>query len=365
MEKPKGRKLRTGYTTGACAAAASKAAAQALLNQKPVDAVTITLPKGQQVTFQLERCDLETDWAECSIIKDAGDDPDVTHGAEIVARVAWSKEPGLALEGGVGVGVVTRQGVGLTVGGPAINPVPQQMITASVEEAVGHLNGSKGLRVTISVPKGEELAKKTLNARLGIIGGISILGTTGIVRPFSTSAWRASVLQAISVAAANECPQIVLTTGGRSEKYAMALLPDLQEVAFVEMGDFVGAAVRQAVKHKMQKVTICGMIGKLSKMAQGVVQTHASGSSVDTVFLSELAAEVGAPAEVCDQIRGNPTARFFSEKIQELGLTKAAHDRICELTCQHLRAYVKNALALECILTDFEKGEVLGRASLG
>ena len=370
MEKPKTRKLRTGYTTGSCAAATSKAALQALINQLPVESVTITLPKGQLVTFKLERCEVTEDWAECSTIKDAGDDPDATHGAEIVSRVSWSDEPGLHIEGGVGVGIVTRQGVGLPVGGPAINPVPRQMITYSIEDVVGPLDdkprlpaGKRGITTTISVPKGEEIAKKTLNARLGILGGISILGTTGIVSPFSTAAWRASTLQAIDVAAANGAKHIALTTGGRSEKYAMKLLPELPEVAFIEMGDFVGAAVKEAVKQKIGRVSICGMIGKLSKMATGTIQTHASGSAVDTVFLSQIAAEVGAPPEVCEEVRGNPTARFFSEKMQELNLTEAAHTRICELVCMHLRAYIKNAASIECILTDFEQGTVLGRAN--
>ena len=364
VEKPKGKKLRHGYTTGSCAAAASKAAAGVLIQQQRVDEVEITLPRGQKTSFKLQRCDWGPDWAECSVIKDAGDDPDATHGAEIVAWVAWTEDPGLHLQGGPGVGVVTKRGIGLPVGEPAINPVPREMIRYSVEEVTNGQLQTKGLDVTISVPKGEEMAKKTLNARLGIIGGISILGTSGIVVPFSTAAWRASVLQSIGVAAANGCNHIVLTTGGRSEKYGMRLQPHLPEEAFIEMGDFVGAALRQAVKQGMEKATICAMIGKLSKMAVGTVMTHAAGSSVDTAFLAQVAGELGAPAEVCDEIRENPTARFFSETVAELGIGEAAHTRICELVCYHLRAYIKNALAVECIMTDFEKGEVLGRASL-
>jgi len=364
VEKPKGKKLRHGYTTGSCAAAASKAAAGVLIQQRRADEVEITLPRGQKTSFKLQRCDWGPDWAECSVIKDAGDDPDATHGAEIVARVAWTDDPGLHLKGGPGVGVVTKRGIGLPVGEPAINPVPREMIRYSVEEATNGQLKKRGLDVTISVPQGEEMAKKTLNARLGIIGGISILGTSGIVVPFSTAAWRASVLQSIGVAAANGCKHIVLTTGGRSEKYGMRLLPHLPEEAFIEMGDFVGAALRQAVRQGMEKATICAMIGKLSKMAVGTVMTHAAGSSVDTAFLAQVAGELGAPPEVCDEIRDNPTARFFSETVAELGIGEAAHTRICELVCFHLRAYIKNALEVECIMTDFEKGEVLGRASL-
>ncbi|MSQ27727.1 MAG: cobalt-precorrin-5B (C(1))-methyltransferase, partial [Dehalococcoidia bacterium] len=175
--------MRTGYTTGACATAAATAATQALLEQRVVDRVTIHLPAGQDATFALAACRFDRQSAQCSVIKDAGDDPDVTHGAEISARVDFSERPGIELCGGVGVGVVTRPGLGLEVGGPAINPVPRSMILAHVASVAGAESAPRGLRVEIAVPRGEELAKKTLNGRLGIIGGISILGTTGIVQP--------------------------------------------------------------------------------------------------------------------------------------------------------------------------------------
>jgi cobalt-precorrin-5B (C1)-methyltransferase len=182
------RGMREGFTTGACATAASVGATRALIRQEPVEAVTIHLPAGRDATFALAGCELSQQQARCGVIKDAGDDPDATHGAEIISTVSWGDKPGLNLTGGSGVGVVTRPGLGLDVGGPAINPVPRRMISEHVAAEAGDLLDTRGLRVEISVPRGEEIARKTLNARLGILGGISILGTTGIVKPWSTAA---------------------------------------------------------------------------------------------------------------------------------------------------------------------------------
>src|ERR671917_1094932 len=202
MLKVKGGKLRTGWTTGACASAAAKAAARALATGEPQTRVDIKLPKKgeeRRVEFPVERCDLDGggSWAEAVVVKDAGDDPDVTDGAHLTARVSWKDQPGLDLDRGEGVGLVTKPGLGLEVGGPAINETPRRMISYSVREAVDP--SRRGVRVVISVPGGEGMAEKTTNARLGIVGGISILGTTGIVRPFSTAAWAASVVQAVNV----------------------------------------------------------------------------------------------------------------------------------------------------------------------
>ncbi len=244
--------LRTGWTTGTCAAAAAKAATTALATGEIQETTEIGLPDGRRVRFGVDECALTPTQAEAVVVKDAGDDPDVTHGARLTATVRWRAEPGLELDGGVGVGVVTKPGLGLELGGPAINPVPRAMITQSVGEAVDL--SQQGVRVVISVPDGERMARKTTNARLGIIGGISILGTTGIVRPFSTASWRASVEQAISVLAAQGEDTVVLCTGGRTEKGAMRLLPHMPEVCFVEVGDFTGAALRRAVEYGLARV---------------------------------------------------------------------------------------------------------------
>ncbi len=355
------RGLRTGFTTGACASAAAKAAVRALLSQALVDEVAISLPVGVDATFQITACDVGPDECRCAVIKDAGDDPDVTHGAEICATVRWADQPGVHLRGGTGVGTVTLPGLGLEVGGPAINPVPRRMIIQTVTAEAGSRLAERGIEVEISVPRGEELARKTLNGRLGILGGISILGTTGIVRPWSTASWRASVEQAIDVAAANGQPHIVLTTGGRSEKYAMALLR-LPDMAFVEMGIFTGHALNRCVERGIERVTLAGMIGKFSKLAQGHFQTHVAGNQVDPVFLADLALKCGADSVLLEQIRGANTARHVQELMQSANLA-TFFDVIARLVAEGSAEYVRGRLAVEAILFDFD-GAILGRADV-
>lgn len=310
--------LRSGWTTGTCSAAAAKAAATALLTQQPQTRVEVTLPGGQVVPFDVARCEFDERRAEAVVVKDAGDDPDVTHGAHLTATVRWADQ--LVLEGGIGVGVVTKPGLGLEVGGPAINPVPRHMITQAVREVVG----DRGLRVVISVPDGEQRARKTTNARLGILGGISILGTTGIVRPFSTASWRASVVQAVQVMAAQDLGTLVLATGGRTEKAAMRLLPDLPEVCFVEVGDFTGAALTKAKELGLSDVVFIGMVGKLTKLAGGVLMTHYTRSRVSLDVLARL-----TPGPLAEQVRQANTARHAYEIWAREGLLRPCGDLLC------------------------------------
>ncbi len=355
----KRRGMRTGFTTGACATAAATAATQALLSRRCPGEVTVHLPAGSEATFTLHRCDLTGDACTCSVIKDAGDDPDVTHGAEVCATVSWGVHLGIELRGGVGVGVVTRPGLGLEVGGPAINPVPRRMITEHVTAAAGDALATRGLVVEIAVPNGEQLAKKTLNGRLGIVGGISILGTTGIVQPWSTAAWRASVEQAVDVAVANGQSHIVLTTGGRSEKFAMTLL-GLPEIAYVEMGIFTGQALKRCVERGVRRVTLGGMVGKYAKLAQGHFQTHVAGNQVDPLFLAEVALECGAPQPLAESIRAANTARH----VQELVLASALpgfFQRLTQMVADRSVHYIKGRCEVEAVLFDFD-GTVMGRA---
>lgn len=356
------RGLRTGYTTGACATAAAKAATQVLLTSRPVRQVTIRLPIGREACFTLHRCQRQGEGVLCSVIKDAGDDPDVTHGAEICASVRWVETPGVWIKGGEGVGIVTRPGLGLEVGAPAINPVPRRMIDQHVREVVGERLATRGLEVTVSVPGGEVLAKRTLNPRLGIVGGISILGTTGIVRPFSTAAWRASVLQAIDVAAANGVDHVVLTTGSRSERFAMAALAGLglPELAFVEMGEFAGAALRRCRERRIPRVTVCGMIGKFAKMAQGHAMTHVAGNQVDFAFLAGLAAAAGAPPAVVAAIRAANTARHVQELCLAAGVEKFFTE-VARQVCHQAAIWSGGACEVDAILFDFD-GRILARA---
>jgi cobalt-precorrin-5B (C1)-methyltransferase len=316
------------------------------------------LPNRQRITFSLARCEAQRPGMLCSIIKDAGDDPDCTHGAEIVAYVELRGDSGILIEGGEGVALVTKPGLGLEVGTHAINPVPRRNITEMVLE---ELEGSAhpGARVVIRVPGGEELAKQTSNARLGLLGGISILGTTGIVKPYSTAAYKASVVQAIDVAKERGISHIVVTTGGKSESYAMQLFPELPQEAFIQMGDFVGTALRHAAKRGIERATIVGMIGKLSKMANGKMQTHQAGSDVNLDLLAECAGEVGASEALCAEIRKANTARHVLELCSAAGHTTIAR-RVCERAVQHGKRHAGGTLDVHAVMVDFN-GTLLGR----
>jgi cobalt-precorrin-5B (C1)-methyltransferase len=236
-----------------------------------------------------------------------------------------------------------------------------------LREHLGALLGDRiverGLEVTIEVPRGEELARKTLNGRLGIVGGISILGTTGIVVPYSTAAWRASVEQAIDVAAANGQRHVVLSTGGRSEQFAMKLRPELPEVAFVEMGEFTGHCLKRAARLGLKRVSMSGMIGKMSKIAQGHFMTHVAGNQVDPAFLADVAAECGAAPELVAAVREANTARHVQELCLAAGL-RAVFPRLAELVCARSADLVKRALDVDCYIFDFD-GTLLGEAHIG
>jgi cobalt-precorrin-5B (C1)-methyltransferase len=338
--------LRTGWTTGACAAAAAKAATTALHTGEIQHTVEIGLPSGQRVRFAVDACTLTPDrTAEAVVVKDAGDDPDVTHGARLTATVRWRTGPGIELDGGVGVGVVTKPGLGLELGGPAINPVPRAMITQAINEVVDLTQ--RGIQVIISVPDGEKMARKTTNARLGIIGGISILGTTGIVRPFSTASWRASVEQAIAVLAAQGEDTVVLCTGGRTEKGAMKLLPQLPEVCFVEVGDFTGAALRRAVEHQLTRIIFVGMAGKLTKLAAGVLMTHYTRSKVSTDLLKDITLATGGDRDLAERVANANTARHAAELWDEAGLLPAAGRELCARAARVLRRFSAEAASQE------------------
>lgn len=351
---------RTGFTTGACSAAAAKAAALGLLTGAVPSTVSARLPNGQEVSFPVidglvtgEGVDR---MAHAVIVKDAGDDPDATHGAHMTAdvRLLPHRRSEIVLKGGIGVGIVTKPGLGLEIGGPAINPVPQRNIRENVAAVAGELLAHDGLEITLSVPDGEERARKTLNARLGILGGISILGTTGIVRPYSTAAFRASVVQAVDVAATQGQTHVVFTTGGRTEKFAMRELPELDESCFVQMGDFVKAAFATAVKRKMTQVTVGAMVGKLTKMCQGLAVTHAWKAEVDRDILAASAQEVGAPADLVEEIRAAETARFAAERLAALGLAEAFHRRLAGKAIQSLKTQYPGNYRLSVLVCDFE-----------
>jgi cobalt-precorrin-5B (C1)-methyltransferase len=256
---------------------------------------------------------------------------------------------------------VTQRGLELPPGSPAINPVPQRMIAEGVGIALatGTAFPEPGVEVTVSIPGGEELAKRTLNARIGIKGGLSILGTTGVVRPMSTASWRASVVQSIDVAAANHIEHIVLTTGGRSERFARRLYPQLPEMAFVQMGIFTGDSLKRAVERRVRRVTICGMIGKIAKLAAGQLQTHVAGGGVDVAFLASLARDAGAEPALAAAIAGANTARHVEELVDAASFSEF-YRGLAQRTARVCNDSVGGQLDLEVALVDFD-GRILAR----
>ncbi len=359
-EKKRKGILRTGYTTGTTATAATKAALAALVSGRPVDQVTVSLPKGRTATLKIAWMKTEGERVTCAAVKDGGDDPDVTHGAEICSTVSFSENAGaINIDGGKGVGRVTKPGLGLAIGRAAINPTPMKMLVQAVNEVARDALKDKGVDVVISVPKGEELASKTDNPRLGIMGGISILGTTGIVLPYSTASFAASIRQRLDVAIAMGADTAVLTTGGRSEDFAKALFPSLPEHSFVQMGDFAGYSVKQCAMKKIKKVVIAGFIGKLTKMAMGVKQTHVRGSHVSLDFMAGLAEQCGAPSSVIAEIKKANTARHAGEIVARNNVP-GYFALLCKKVHEHMSEHTKGELDLQVVMFEFD-GKILAR----
>lgn len=305
--------LRRGWTTGACATASAKAAFTALVTGTFPDPVDVLLPGGQRPFFALAQTELAGESAFASVVKDAGDDPDVTHQAVICARV-WHASPGsgVVFRAGSGVGTVTKPGLALGVGEPAINPVPRDMMRMAIAE-VAVLHGASGdVEIEICVPGGEALAQKTLNPRLGILGGISILGTTGIVIPYSCSAWIHSIHRGIDVARAEGLTHVAGATGSTSEA-AVQKLYALPESALIDMGDFAGGMLKYLRKAPVERVTVAGGFAKMTKLAQGMLDLHSRAGHVDLNFLAEIAAGEHAPADIVEQIRHANTAKHAFE----------------------------------------------------
>lgn len=290
--------LRKGWTTGACATAATRAALLRLWGGAWPERVTINLPRGETPVFEVAHRAEGEGWAEAGIVKDAGDDPDVTHGALVKARVAASSG-GVVFRAGEGVGTVTMPGLPIPPGEPAINPVPRAMMDEVVAQLASEFGQAPDVEITVSIPGGEEIARRTWNPRLGIAGGLSILGTTGVVRPFSCAAWIASIHRGIDVARAAGLSHVAGCTGATSEA-AVRALHRLPEQAMIDMGDFAGGMLKYLRRHPVPRVTLGGGIGKIAKFAQGALDLHSGRSQLDMARLAELA---GDP-----QIAGAPTA---------------------------------------------------------
>lgn len=324
IERPE-RPLRRGWTTGACATAAAKAAMEALVGSAFADPVTITLPGGQTPSFALAHQATGEGFAEAGVVKDAGDDPDVTHGALIVARVGRGPAgSGVRLAAGEGVGTVTKPGLPVAVGEPAINPVPRKMIEEAVKEVCARHGAAADIAVTISVPGGAKLAEKTWNGRLGIVGGLSILGTTGVVVPYSCSAWIHSIRSGIDVARATGLGHVVGSTGRTSERAARAHLK-LPIEAFIDMGDFVGGMLKYLKRRPVAEVTIAGGFAKVSKFAQGRLDLHSARGAVDFDWLADAAAALGAEPTLAGKVRNAASAGEALDLAGKAGLGLAAH----------------------------------------
>ncbi|MGK5629769.1 cobalt-precorrin-5B (C(1))-methyltransferase [Streptomyces sp. URMC 123] len=352
--------LRHGWTTGACATAATTAAYTALLRGDFPDPVKITLPKGQRPAFALAAESLGAGRAMAGIVKDAGDDPDVTHGALIRATVrTLPAGSGVVFRAGPGVGTVTRAGLPVPVGEPAINPVPRQMMRDHVAEVAARHGGSGDVEIEISVDHGEEIARSTWNPRLGILGGISILGTTGIVVPYSCSAWIDSIRRGIDVARAAGRTHVAGCTGSTSEKVAVAE-HGLPEDALLDMGDFAGAVLKYLRRHPVPRLTIAGGFAKLSKLAAGHLDLHSSRSQVDKNHLAELARRGGADdalaAAVAAANTGLETVQLCAARGVPLGDLVAAAAR------DTARGVLREApVSVDVICID-RAGTIVGRA---
>jgi cobalt-precorrin-5B (C1)-methyltransferase len=312
--------LRHGWTTGACATAATTAAYTALLTGEFPDPVQIDLPRGLHPSFALARESLGSGQATVGIVKDAGDDPDVTLGALVSATVTHG-EPGsgVVFRAGEGVGTVTKPGLPLAVGEPAINPVPRRLMTEHVAAVAARFGGTGDVVVEVSVENGAELARKTWNPRLGILGGLSILGTTGVVVPYSCSSWIDSIRRGIDVARAAGHTHVAGCTGSTSEKTVQQLY-GLPEDALLDMGDFAGAVLKYLRRHPVPRLTVAGGIGKLAKLAEGHLDLHSARSQVSFAALAQLVTDAGGSPELVERVREANTALDALQQCQAAGL---------------------------------------------
>ncbi|MDF4254344.1 cobalt-precorrin-5B (C(1))-methyltransferase [Streptomyces sp. WMMB303] len=356
--------LRPGWTTGACATAATTAAYTALLTGDFPDPVTITLPKGQTPAFALAYEDLRPGIeATAAVVKDAGDDPDVTHGALVRATVRpLAPGAGVVFRAGPGVGTVTRPGLPLDVGEPAVNPVPRQMMREHVARvADGHAATGADVEITLSVDNGAEIARSTWNPRLGIVGGLSILGTTGVVVPYSCSAWIDSIRRGVDVARAAGRTHVAGCTGSTSERTVVAEY-GLPEDALLDMGDFAGAVLKYVRRHPVDRLTVCGGFAKLSKLAAGHLDLHSKRSQVDKGFLAGLARTGGADEDLADRIRAANTG------LAALQLCAAAHvplgDLVAEAARDEALAVLRGAPVRVDVLCIDRAGTVVGRSAV-
>lgn len=356
--KPAGP-LRKGWTTGACATAATTAAFTALASGRFPDPVTITLPRGEEPSFALVRAELGEGVATASVIKDAGDDPDITHGAEIVVAVRpGAPGSGVVFAAGPGVGMVTKPGLPIPAGQPAINPRPREMMASAIAQIAARHGIAGDVVIEVSVTGGAALAEKTWNPRLGIVGGLSILGTTGVVIPYSCSAWIHSIHRGIDVARATGATHVAGATG-RTSELTVQKLYGLDDSAMLDMGDFAGGMLKYLRRHPVSRVTIGGGFGKLVKLAQGEMDLHSSRSQVDHAILAVLVRDAGGDAALVDAVAAASSAG------QALGLALDVGVPLADIVAARAReaalAVLSGGVALDVVVID-RAGAIVGRA---
>jgi cobalt-precorrin-5B (C1)-methyltransferase len=352
------RKLKTGFTTGTAAAAAAKAALRYLLEGYMPSRVMIELLTGDKIAIPIHRCErIAKDEAKCTVIKDAGDDPDVTHKAEIGAEVKLAgpdskNQNDIYITGGAGVGKITKPGLEMPPGEPAINSGPRKMINQAITETLAQHDLQRAVTIEVFVPRGAEIARKTLNARLGILGGISILGTTGLVRPMSHDAFIATIESALSVARASGNSKVVLTTGRRSERYAQQLWPLLPEEAFIQIGDFFKRSLEMAAGHGFAQITLAVFFGKALKMAQGVAHTHAAKSRLTLDKLSEWAMQITRNSKLSQKILSANTARHAFDIISPDHPELIAN--VGKQVISSAKMFAGKTIRIHCVIFDYE-----------
>ncbi|MCF6525242.1 cobalt-precorrin-5B (C(1))-methyltransferase [Streptomyces sp. JJ36] len=353
---------RTGWTTGACATAATTAAYTALLTGDFPDPVTITLPRGQTPSFALAVEELTGERATAGIVKDAGDDPDVTHGALVRATVRrLPAGSGVVFRAGPGVGTVTRPGLPLPVGEPAVNPVPRRMMREHVARVAARHGAGGDVEITVAVDHGEEIARSTWNPRLGILGGLSVLGTTGIVVPYSCSAWIDSIRRGVDVARAAGRTHVAGCTGSTSERTVVAEY-GLPEDALLDMGDFAGAVLKYLRRHPVDRLTLCGGFAKLSKLAAGHLDLHSGRSQVDKEFLAGLARQGGADEALAAGVRDANTGLAALQLCAAAGVPLG--DLVAVAARDAARAVLREAPVRVDVVCIDRAGTVVGRSGV-
>ncbi len=350
-----GKDLRFGYTTGSCAAAASKAAARMLLEGSREESVELMIPKGILLNLPVEEITAGEGFVSCAIRKDSGDDPDITNGILIFSRVEFSKTPGITLEGGFGVGRVTKPGLECPVGAPAINRVPREMITAAVRAMQEESGNFAGLKVTISIPEGERLAKRTFNPRLGIVGGLSVLGTSGIVEPMSEAALVDTIRVEMKQLAASGRKMAVITPGNYGEDFMKeALHADLSGA--VKCSNFVGETLDMAGEFGFQKVLLIGHIGKFVKLAAGIMNTHSRYADGRMEVMGVHAALCGAGRELVAKLMDCVTTDDALDVLEEAGLLKDTLSSILQKIDFHLKARSHGDYQVEAVIFSNKRG---------